>query len=210
MIVVHRVFRLLFGRAPGLVETSGADTKRHALLDDHLEVITSALHRHHAGEDITLWDRLAERRPACRLHVAQMRAQHADIVARLAEIKRAHAAWKTDRTVGRAPLAAALRALNDALTAHLADEEQFVPETAGALLTQTEWNELRDHGIATTPRSRLLIEVGYLLRTMETDDERAEAWQTLPGPVRLLYRLFGERQLSKELTALYGTDHPRL
>ncbi|MBU6512727.1 MAG: hemerythrin domain-containing protein [Betaproteobacteria bacterium] len=208
LLIVHRVFRMMFTRAPGLIETSGTDPKRHTLLDDHLHVITSALHRHHHGEDLILWDRLAERRPACQLHVDLMRAQHADVAHRLAQIKRAHAGWRSDRDLERRPLVAALAALRDALNAHLADEEQFVPETAGALLTQREWDELRDHGIATTPRTRLLIEIGYMLNAMETDEERTEFWHVLPGPVRVLYRLFGSRQLSKEMTALYGADEP--
>ena len=206
LYLIHRVIRTAFSRAPGLVAAAGDDPARHELLDAHIKEITEALHRHHHGEDLTLWDRLAERRPACALHVEQMRAQHADIGRRLTDVKNAHARWKADRSGANAELAAALEAVDTVLAAHLGDEEAFVAEHAPALLTQTEWDEMRDHGIAGIPKNRLLIQLGHMLRAFESEEERAEFWRAIPLPARAMYRLFGERQLTRELTALYGPD----
>ncbi|GAA3728172.1 hypothetical protein GCM10022239_01220 [Leifsonia bigeumensis] len=207
LLIVHRLLRTLFGKAPGLVESCGSD-RRQTRIDEHLDEITGALHRHHHGEDITLWDRLTERRPACALHVELMRSQHADISDLLDEVDAARAAWRADRLGGGAALLVALDRLNLALNAHLADEERFVPEAAGALLTQAEWDEMRDHGIATMPRDRLLIQLGYLMREMDSDEERERFWRGVPVMARALYRLFGARQLSRELAELYGSADP--
>lgn len=207
LYVVHRVLRSVFGRAPALIAESG-DAARHAVVDAHIEEITAALHRHHHGEDLTLWDRLEERRPACALHVERMRAQHAGIGTLLEDVERAHARWKADRDGGRSGLVAALQAVDTRLTAHLAEEEPFVTTQAAELLTQEEWNEMRDHGISAMPRNRVLIQLGYMLRAFESDEERAEFWHAVPLGARVLYRLFGARQLSRELTQLYGTAAP--
>ncbi|GAB2566037.1 hypothetical protein GCM10027033_23160 [Leucobacter ruminantium] len=101
---------------------------------------------------------------------------------------------------------AALQLVDAALAAHLGDEEPFVADHAPALLTQVEWDEMRDHGIAGIPKNRLLIHLGYMLRAFEAEEERADFWWALPFAARALYRLFGERQLTRELTALYGAD----
>lgn len=206
MYVIHRVLRTTFGRAPNLIAEAEDDPARHDLLDAHIAEITEALHRHHHGEDLTLWDRMAERRPACALHVGQMRAQHADIAERLSAVEQAHARWKVDRIGAKTDLAAALQSVHTALAAHLGEEEPFVAEHAPALLTQVEWDEMRDHGIAGIPKNRLLIQLGYMLRAYETEEERTEFWRAIPLVARALYLLFGERQLTRELTALYGAD----
>lgn len=205
LLVIHRVFRDLYARAPGLVAACGDDPRRHALVREHIDEITEALHRHHTGEDITLWDRLETRSPACALHVARMRAQHATVAEHLERVRTAKDAWRDDPVGGTTALVDELSALEAALVDHLNDEERTIRPLAGDLLTQTEWDELRDHGIAGTPKSRMLIQVGYLLRTFGDDEAgRLEFWNALPAVVRVLYRLFGERQLSRELTALYG------
>lgn len=206
LYVIHRVLRALFGRAPALIASCGADPDRHALIDAHIEEITVVLHRHHHGEDITLWDRLAERRPACALHVEMMRAQHADIAVHLDRVADAHARWKADRSGAQTELVNALAAVHESLAAHLAREEPFVTGNAPELLTQKEWDELRDHGIAGIPKDRMLVQLGYMLRSFDSEAERTEFWRALPVIARVMYRLFGARSISKELTALYGDD----
>lgn len=208
LLVIHAVLRSLFGRASEVI--NAANEPRRALrADRHLREICDALHRHHHGEDLMLWDRLSERSPACALHVDRMRAQHERIAVRLDEVRAAHDAWRTDRDGGRAPLIAAIDQLNVELNDHLADEELNIRPVAGSLLSQSEWDGLRDHGIRTMPKGRILIQLGYMMRAMETDAERAEFFASVPPPVRVLYRLFGERQLSRELTELYSAPGAR-
>lgn len=96
--------------------------------------------------------------------------------------------------------------MDDALTAHLADEQPFVTGSAPGLFTQDEWNEMRDHGMAGIPKDRILVQLGHMLRAFDSEEELADFWRALPAAARAMYRLFGARRLSRELTALYGTD----
>lgn len=203
---MHRVLRTLFSRAPGLVVEAGADPERHAIVDAHLEEIMRALHSHHEGEDLTLWDRLESRRPACAIHVSQMRAQHAEIGTLLRVASDAHSNWRKNRAAGASALAEALSAVNDSLNAHLTNEEAFVPEAASELISQVEWEEMRKHGMADIPKDRLLLQLGFMLREFESEKERAEFWRHVPLAAKVMYRLFGARQLTRELTLLYGTE----
>ncbi|MGB4135920.1 MAG: hemerythrin domain-containing protein [Microbacterium sp.] len=204
LLVVHRVLRSVFARIPRLVAEAGSDPERHAVIDAHLDEMAHALHSHHEGEDLALWDRLERRRPACALHVTQMRTQHAGIAAQLTRVATAHAGWKVDRAGGADALVGVLVALNDALNTHLADEERFVPEIAPELISQKEWDEMREHGMAGIPRDRLLVQLGFMLREFDTEEERADFWGRVPLGARVMYRLFGARQLSRELTEHYG------
>ena len=77
MLMIHRLFRWLFGDAPGLVRgVAAGDTARAEVVGAHIEQIVAGLHLHHQGEDLLLWDLLESRAPACALHVGQMRTQH--------------------------------------------------------------------------------------------------------------------------------------
>lgn len=209
LLVVHRMFRTLFGRAPGMVRSGrGASAKRLAAIDRNVSEIVHALETHHHGEDIMLWERLEDRAPACALHVARMRAQHADIAARLAEVLVRLAAWQADRDAGLEPLASALDGVRDALEAHLADEEVTVRPVAAQVIRQSEWDGLAEHGLAAIPPNRRLVQLGWVLSGFDNDEQRREFWGKLPPPARAMYRIFGARQLRKEWLDLYQEPMP--
>lgn len=209
LLVVHRLFRNMFGRAPGLVRSArGANEKRLVIIDRHVGEIVQALHTHHHGEDVMLWERLEDRAPACALHVARMRTQHADIAERLEDISIKLTVWQVDRVTGLEPLAAALENVRDALEAHLADEEDTIRPLAGEFIRQSEWEGLREHGFDAIPPERRLVQLGLMLSAFDNDDERREFWVALPAPVRALYRIFGARQFRKEWFELYQESVP--
>ena len=62
MLVVHRLFRRVFGEAPDLVlGVPSGDAGRVRAVGDHLLLIARGLHGHHSTEDTLLWDELASR-----------------------------------------------------------------------------------------------------------------------------------------------------
>src|SRR4051812_7726675 len=65
MLFAHRVFRRELRSAPELIGgVEAGDTKRSALVADHLGYIVAGLHHHHAAEDELLWPPLRTRVPS--------------------------------------------------------------------------------------------------------------------------------------------------
>lgn len=209
LLVVHRMFRTLFGKSPAMVRSGrGASRKRLAAIDRNVREIVHGLHVHHHGEDIMLWERIEDRAPACALHVARMRAQHADIADRLDEVMDKLAGWQADRDGGLEPLAVALEAVRDTLELHLADEETNVRPVASQVIRQSEWDGLAEHGLAAIPPKRRLVQLGWILSGLDNDEDRREFWMKLPAPARAMYRIFGARKLRKEWMDLYHEPMP--
>lgn len=209
LLVVHRMFRTLFGRAPDMVRSArGAGANRLAAIDRNITELVRGLHTHHHGEDIMLWERLEDRAPACALHVARMRAQHADIADQLDGVTAKLAAWQADREGGLEPLATAIEGVRDTLAAHLADEETTIRPVASAVIRQSEWDGLGEHGLAAIPPKRRLVQLGWILTAFDNDDQRREFWNKVPAPVRAMYRVFGARKLRKEWLELYEEPMP--
>ena len=77
MVMAHRVFRRELRNAPELIGgVEAGDTKRSALIADHLGYIVAALHHHHAAEDELLWPPLHTRVPTADLKIQQMEDEH--------------------------------------------------------------------------------------------------------------------------------------
>jgi hypothetical protein len=96
MIAVHSAFRREFGLAPGLVRgVAPGDVQRAGVVADHLELIGSFLHHHHAGEDKLLWPKLLERVPAeLAPTVELMERQHEGVHEVIEEMNAALGRWR--------------------------------------------------------------------------------------------------------------------
>lgn len=206
MVTVHRVFRREFGLLPRMVRAvPPGDTRRAGEIARHATEMTAALHEHHHGEDELLWPKLAARaRPELAL-IERMEDQHerlagllvqADVLLPLWQ----HAAGPAD---GQA-LAGVLTQISAALDEHLADEEEHILPLAAQHVTQEEWDELGEHGIAAMPKSRLLVFFGYIMEEA-TPAERARMMAKMPAPARLAYRVAGAR-ISRRTTARLRRD----
>ncbi len=68
-------------------------------------------------------------------------------------------------------------------------------------ITVAEWDELANRGMAAMPKSRLLVQLGYLLED-PSPDERADFLDAVPLPARIAYRLVGERRCRAETEEL--------
>jgi hypothetical protein len=206
MLMVHRLFRWLFGDAPGLVRgVADGDTARATVLADHLDQIVAGLHLHHHGEDLLLWDRLESRAPACAMHVSQMRAHHQSIAGLLDETKALVPAWRASASAAdRERLATALDRVLASLLHHLGQEEELILPVAATSLTQAEWDQLGEHGLKQMPRDQVLIQLGAMLESMPPQERAGWLRANIPPLPRLLWALLGKRQYASYRRKVYG------
>jgi hypothetical protein len=118
---IHRFFLWAYNEASGLVRSATAgDTHRAAYVGEVLGNFDKVLHLHHEGEDQSMYPQLAERAPACALHVGQMLEQHRQVTQRLESIEPVRLRWMetADEEVGR-ELAAHYEDLKSVLNVHL-------------------------------------------------------------------------------------------
>lgn len=207
MLVVHRMLRRRFTDAPRLVrEVPPGDTARSAVIGSHVAEFAQVLHDHHATEDELLWDTLESRSPACALHVGQMKAQHEAVAALLRELEAELPAWQsTAGPAARDTVAEVLDRVQAALTAHLGREEEQILPVAAAAMSQREWDEFGRHGLASVPKNRLMVQLGYVLDPFAPDDRLTWMKTSIPGFARVLYKLVGRRQYESDYRRVYGT-----
>jgi hemerythrin-like domain-containing protein len=205
MIVVHNLFRRLFGDLPGLIRNvADGDVARAARLCDSVAELTTGLEHHHTGEDELLWPKLLERvGPECAT-ILRAEEQH-ERVHELLELVPARLTRfrATARPNDRDALAATLTELDVVLREHMADEERYVLPLVEEHLTVAEWAELGERGRAGIPKDRLLIQLGWMLDGLSRA-ERRDFMRPLPLAAKAAWVLIGKRQFGKEKAAVYG------
>jgi iron-sulfur cluster repair protein YtfE (RIC family) len=189
MVVVHRAFRREFGLLPRLVRgVAAGDTRRAVVLAAHARMCLTALHHHHSGEDDLLWPKLLERAVPDTALVKRMEAQHERVHHALEALGPALERWETEaRPAVSEEVAGDVEALCEALFEHLAEEERSILPIAARHVTQAEWDELGERGIAEMKKSEVPILFGMILEEA-TPQEAAEMLAKLPRPVRLIAR----------------------
>ena len=117
--------------------------------------------------------------------------------------------WRTtaERSTG-GKLAQAYEAMLEVLKVHLRREVVEIVPVAEKVITQKEWSAIAEHSIAVIPKSRLMPQLGLLLANSSPAD-RVEFFSTLPGFVKVLYRLVGRRQYARQFRQLFpGREVP--
>lgn len=216
LILVHRIFRWLYGELPQLVrDVEDGDRERAATIGRYAHLDFYALHMHHHTEDVALWDRLVERDPACALHVGRMRVEHAEVARQLAVIEPQLAPWvaSADAGLGDA-FARDIEALRDTLDAHLTGEETDILPVAGSVLSQQEWDWMEEHTRDELMAHRkelgkdvLALQLGLLLASVPEDERDEWMRANVPVSIRVLYLLLMKRQYDRAMRDLYP-DRP--
>ena len=210
MLVVHSLFRREFRLAGGLVRRVAAgDTRRAALVADHLALVESVLHHHHTSEDELLWPKLLDRVADELAPVVQlMETQHEQVDHLLDRIGVLRPAWA--QSPGSEPgeeLAGLYDQLYAGLVEHLEAEETRVLPIVARCITPAEWLELGEAGRAGIPRKQTALVFGMLM--YEGDPEVVRLMLApAPLPVRILVPRLGRRAFTMHATALYGTPTP--
>jgi hypothetical protein len=100
----------------------------------------------------------------------------------------------------RAELAGLLTRLRDGLDEHLTDEEAHILPVVEVTIPAAQWEELGERGIASVPKPRLLVILGYMLEDT-TPEEAAAFLGHVPLPGRVGYRLVGRRKFERASAA---------
>lgn len=201
---IHRFFLWAYDEAPGLVRSAGSgDTARAAYVGEVLGNFDKVLHVHHEGEDLLMYPQLADRAPACALHIGQMLEQHRQVTQRLESIEPVRLRWITtaDTHTGE-ELAKRYEDLSGILKVHLRREVTEVMPAVDRVLTEKELQGVGQHGIKQFDKKFM---VGYLGMVLATNppEEREELFKEIPAPVRLAYRLVGRKLYRRQYSTLF-------
>ena len=201
---IHRVFLWAYEEAPGLVRSAAAgDTARAAYVGEVLGNFDKLLHIHHEGEDQLMYPQLAERAPACALHIGQMLEHHRQVTQRLEVIEPLRLRWMETADAGTgAELAGLYEDLSAVLNVHLRREVTEVMPAVDRVMTQQELKTAAEHGSSQVSNKFLVGYLGMVLATNPPADRR-EMFKEIPPPVRLAYRLFGRRLYRKQYATLF-------
>lgn len=205
MIIVHNVFRRVFGDLPGLLRAvAPGDVARAGVLADAYTEISTGLHHHHTGEDELLWPVLVQRVEADRCFVLRAEEQHERVHELLERAKPQIDAFRQSASEpARDALAATIEELDAVLRDHMTDEERYILPLVEAHMTVAEWEKIGERGRAGIPKDRLLIQLGWILDGVPPADRQAML-RKLPLPARIAWRLLGRRAFEKERRAIYG------
>lgn len=208
LLTIHGVFRHGLGKAADLIRgAKPADRERVEFVSNHLKELLQALHNHHQHEDILWWDRLKQRAPESTPVVERMISAHEQVALLIEEVQGKLAQW-VKSPQDKEELLSRLAHLNEVLFTHLKDEETHIMPLAAKVLTQKEWDDAHSIGMNEILKNRMLVQLGYLLQCSPTPQLRQEVLDSLPGFVKLLYRLNGKKKFEKEWEKLYG-EKPR-
>lgn len=203
MALVHRLIRRGFEQAREFVLAEDAPGRAVSIakyLDFHLD----GLHAHHSTEDELIWPVLRERASIPDALISRMEQQHAGLHDAIEVARRELAAWTASPTADSAePLGAALGSVVDRLTEHLAEEERDIVPLIAAHVTQAEWDNLGQVAFSKfTPQQRFTA-MGELLATADAT-EAAAMMAGVPAPVRVIWRLFGQRKYDRFMADVRG------
>lgn len=195
MIMAHDAFRWSLLPAPALVRAvEPGDVRRAAVVARHVETILTVLEGHHTSEDELLWPRLLERVPEELAPVVHlMEGQHAQIHDDLEQTRALLPRWRSGAAAAdRDRLAAAVEALVQALTEHMAAEERHVLPLAARSVSDAEWAELGDRGIRKIPFGFLPTAFGIMRHVGDPEVVAADLAKA-PLPIRVWLGLTADR-----------------
>lgn len=203
LVLAHQAFRRLYGLAPAAVlNTDPTNRRRVRSVASTLKTVNSALHHHHAIEDAHLWDKLAQRRPACGLHVELMKQQHGTVAGLLDGCPPLIEAWRRRPGPSTAePLAARFAEIDGVLRVHLEAEEARILPVIEQVISAREWEQLGDDAQARYTPTQIALFLGLILELMPPE-ERVRFEAELPGPMTFVWTLVGRRFYERLMAGL--------
>jgi hypothetical protein len=193
-LMAHAGMRVEYGRLATAC-TAVRDAAHAELIESQIALVLDVLHHHHTVEDELVWPRLVERAPeeAPKLHDLESQHEHIDPLIRAAG----------DVTVPLAERAPVLRALHEALNAHLDQEERDAVPLILTCLTRGDWHEVEERASAGVGRKRMPLVYGWLV-SAAPDELREKATEDVPTVVEWLFRLFWWPSYRRRFERLYG------
>lgn len=208
MVIVHRLFRREFNRAPRLIlGVAEGDTERAELIGSYLADIAAGLHHHHHAEDELLWPKLLDRVSLQAALIHRMEAQHERLGELLARVDELLPLWRTRAEAPvRDELADLIARASSALDEHLSEEENEVLPLVAEHLSPPEWEAIGKRAQEGIPKegTKPFVALGALLDEA-SPAERKFMLAKLPLPLRVIYGLIGERIYRRAMARLVGT-----
>jgi len=196
MAAVHKVFRSSFASAPKFIESAAGDDDRRALIASYYANVLAFLDVHHDGEEELLFPLLIERAPDQREVVDRAIDQHREVVALLGSANDSIGAWEAKGDSEGPELVRTLRALDEALSAHLDHEEATIVPLATEHVSVEEWGMLPGHGMANFKGDKIWLILG-LIRENFTPEQRAAMLEHMPPPARQMWESMGEASFNE-------------
>lgn len=172
MAVVHKIYRDALASGPVLVESARGDAHRRVLIASYYTNVLASVESHHGAEDVCLLPLLGDRAAEHRDAVESSRAEHRQVVTRLAEAQRASASWASKGDPGAEGLISVLGSLDEAVSVHLDHEEAVIVPLAIKHVTAEEWGKIAVHGAAHFAGDKFWLIVGLNLEN-RTEPQRA-------------------------------------
>jgi len=210
MPTLHTFFRRELRLASGVIRgVAESDRARAAVVCEHLEFVTRALHHHHSIEDDLMWPRLLDRVPeelASIVHL--MEFQHEQVDALIQEIRSVLPSFRaTADAESRDRLARLFDALHAHLIEHLDAEEDRLLPIAARTLTQAEWDEMGEAGRKGTPRKKRALTLG-MYQYEGHPEAIAGMLAEAPAPIRWVVPMLSRRAFRKHSLRVHGTATP--
>jgi iron-sulfur cluster repair protein YtfE (RIC family) len=205
MVIVHNVFRRLFGDLPGLIRAvPDGDVARAAIVCGAVDELAGGLHHHHTTEDELLWPVLLERVELERSFVLRAEEQHERLHELLELVSVQVVPFRASaRAADRDALATTLAELDAALREHMADEERDILPLVETHLSVAEWEAMGERARSGIPKDRMLVQLGWILDGLSPDERRAFL-RNMPFAARIAWRLIGRRTWAKDRDRVYG------
>lgn len=206
MPIIHRIFRTEFASLSRLVtQVDPADRDRVDAVAGHLVFMLDGLHMHHTTEDDLIWPRLIERAGLDGPKVERMEGQHQQIDIAVAEVRQAATTWATAPSDDNAAaLAARIGAFLEVLQTHLDEEEREVVPLIDRHLSLEEWEQVGQEGFEKFTPAQRWIALGQMVE-VATPEEATHMFAGLPPPVKVLWRLYGQRKYRRYIGPIRGT-----
>ena len=210
MPTLHTLFRRELRLAPGVVRGIAAgDTRRAAVVCEHVDFVLRVLHHHHTIEDELMWPVLRGRVPeelAPLVELMESQHERADVLVQELSALLPVLRERAD-AVDRDQVAALLEELHTGLVEHLDAEEQHLLPIAARTMTQEEWDAMGVAGRTGVRRKDLALSLG--MYQYEGDPAViAEMLAEAPAPVRVIVPRLSRRAFRKHALRVHGTTTP--
>jgi hypothetical protein len=209
MALVHRGFRRELHDATGLVlGVSAGDSRRAAVVCEHIEFMMTAVHFHHSAEDGFVWPRLSARAPSLAGELTRMEEAHRTIDDACDRVRVTAVLWAETGDRRRAEeFVAVIEGFASRVDEHFDDEEHSVVPVIAEYLSPKEWRKFLSHGSAFVrahPRRGLAL--GGIVLDGESVETKERFLGNLPLPLRTVFKIFGERVYAGYRAQIYGLE----
>jgi len=144
MALVHRGFRReLHNAADDLVRgVTAGDSRRAAVVYEHIDFIMTAVHFHHSAEDEFVWPRLSARAPSRAAELTRMEDSHGTIDDASERVRATAVAWEEMGDPWRAEeVISEIARFAPLVDEHFDDEENNVVPIIAEYLSPKEWRK---------------------------------------------------------------------